>query len=486
MSFGLILTAVGASEIEQAYQAGEVVRITAVAFGDGGGAAVTADPAVTNLINPIGEVPFSQGATERGMIAGQAIINARDYPGKVVREFGLMSAEGVLIAYGAYPETYLPDQSDTIIKELVVKFIMPLTHTECVQLIVDPNIAVITQESGDKRYYRRSLRLEEVKNDGEDAQQEARDNIGCGTAAIKDVGTQPGQLIQVGGFGIGLDSSATTAIDFTSYIFRTGEILKLDLSRCQNVPAFLSPFRDVYLQCAGVRERDFGCWLILSDCQDPEKTFFAHRENNTNANWEIMQVANAERFSLYLPLDGGVVTGDLSVNGLLSGGNGADIDGEVNVTMNRDGSFPDGIYINGGLLRSFVGGRGAYHDPRGAYAALHIQERTGVSHQAVLNLNGYGQDNVWVFRNDGSFCSPGVIIEGDQRVYSPNNPPPLPQIVQDVQFGARVLISGVSSLTQTPPGCVMVSLAGDSDNDTSGYYAPLQKNINGTWITVSG
>lgn len=152
MASGLILTAVGAEAIETAYQAGEVVTIPIVAFGDGGGVSVTPDPAVTKLVNKFGDVPFTQGESGSGMIAGQAVINARDYPGKVVREFGLMSSAGVLIAYGAYPDTYLPEQNDSIVKELVVSFAMPLVHAESVVLEIDPNVSVLTIEEADARY----------------------------------------------------------------------------------------------------------------------------------------------------------------------------------------------------------------------------------------------------------------------------------------------------------------------------------------------
>ncbi|MFP7606967.1 phage tail-collar fiber domain-containing protein [Serratia quinivorans] len=152
MASGLILTAVGAEAIEAAYQAGEVVTIPIVAFGDGGGASVTPDPAVTKLVNKFGDVPFTQGESGSGMIAGQAVINAREHPGKVVREFGLMSSAGVLIAYGAYPDSYLPEQNDSIVKELVISFAMPLVHAESVVLEIDPNVSVLTIEEADGRY----------------------------------------------------------------------------------------------------------------------------------------------------------------------------------------------------------------------------------------------------------------------------------------------------------------------------------------------
>ncbi|MEP9011515.1 tail fiber assembly protein [Enterobacter kobei] len=203
MTAGLILTQAGADEIEAAYQAGKVVSIVAAAFGDGGGNPVVVSPSATALAGRFGEVPLSAGETIDGMIGGMAIIPCADYPGRVVREFGLESESGTLIAYGAYPDTYLPGQSDSVIKELIVKFVMPLVHAQSVTLVVDPSIAILTQENGDKRYYRRSLRLQEVQDEGAAAQQELRENIGCGTAATKDWGYLSGKLLPHGAYGIG-------------------------------------------------------------------------------------------------------------------------------------------------------------------------------------------------------------------------------------------------------------------------------------------
>ncbi|MCY1698665.1 phage tail protein [Lelliottia sp. SL45] len=233
MTAGLILTFSGANEIEAAYQAGETVKITLCSFGDGGGEPVTADPSATALKGRFGEVPLSAGDAFDGMIGGMAIIPCADYPGKIVREFGLESESGTLIAYGAYPETYLPAQGDSVIKELIVKFVMPLVHAENVTLIVDPNIAIITQEEGDKRYYRRALRLQEVQDEGAAAQQELRENIGCGTSATKDIvtstsDTTAGRVLNVGAGGLlGMalpvtDANLTNKDGLVSMMFNQG------------------------------------------------------------------------------------------------------------------------------------------------------------------------------------------------------------------------------------------------------------------------
>lgn len=193
MATGLTLTTAGAAEIEAAYQAGEVVDITAVLIGDGGGVTLPTDPddlaAVTALFGQFGRETFDSDSSNEGFISGQIVINCRDYPGKTLREAGLVSAKGTLIAYGVYPATYLPAQSDSIIKEIILTLVLTLTHTSSVQLVIDPALATLTQETGDKRYLRRTQNLADL-NDTE----EARDNLGLGSSATRNVGTEAGTV----------------------------------------------------------------------------------------------------------------------------------------------------------------------------------------------------------------------------------------------------------------------------------------------------
>ncbi|MGR5950337.1 phage tail-collar fiber domain-containing protein [Raoultella planticola] len=193
MAFGLTLTAAGAVEIEAAYQTGEVVDITAVLIGDGGGVTLPTDPddlaAVTALFGQFGRETFDSDSSYEGFISGQIVINCQDYPGKTLREAGLVSAKGTLIAYGAYPATYLPAQSDSIIKEIILTLVLTLTHSSNVRLIIDPALATITQETGDKRYLRCALNLSDLADTGE-----ARDNLELGDSATRDVGTTAGTV----------------------------------------------------------------------------------------------------------------------------------------------------------------------------------------------------------------------------------------------------------------------------------------------------
>ncbi|CAD5680687.1 phage tail-collar fiber domain-containing protein [Escherichia coli] len=168
---GLILTTSGAAEIEAAYQNGQTVTVRHVLLGDGGGRALPSMPdemaAMTSLYGEFGQEPFSDGAVEEGFISGDIVIDCKSYPGKTLRELGMISDRGTLIAYGRYPDTFLPDQTDSVIKEVILTLVLGLTHAQNVVLEVDPDRAIITQEIGDRRYLQRKKNLSDVEDKDE-------------------------------------------------------------------------------------------------------------------------------------------------------------------------------------------------------------------------------------------------------------------------------------------------------------------------------
>ncbi|EEU9537587.1 TPA: phage tail protein [Escherichia coli] len=212
---GLVLTTAGAAEIEAAYHAGEVVTISQVMIGDGGGKTLPSTPdemaAMVMLCGEFGREPFSGGVVDEGFISGDIVIDCQSYPGKTLRELGMVSRRGTLIAYGRYPDTYLPAQTDSVIKEVILTLVLALTHTQSVTLEVDPHRAIITQEAGDKRY----LRIGENLADVED-KDEAVDNLGlkptvdkAKNAVQRDGDTMTGKLTlpQTSGFGVNTDNA---------------------------------------------------------------------------------------------------------------------------------------------------------------------------------------------------------------------------------------------------------------------------------------
>ncbi|MFY3807832.1 phage tail protein, partial [Escherichia coli] len=95
---------------------GQVVTITHVLTGDGGGKTLPSTPdemaSMSALLGQFGQEVFSEGKVEQGFISGDIVIDCKKYPGRTLRELGMVSSSGTLIAYGRYPDTYLPAQTD--------------------------------------------------------------------------------------------------------------------------------------------------------------------------------------------------------------------------------------------------------------------------------------------------------------------------------------------------------------------------------------
>lgn len=195
------------------------------------------------------------------------------------------------------------------------------------------------------------------------------------------------------------------------------------------------------------------------------------------------------------------VNGTTALKGGVTVTNGAIIYGETNSVMNRTDNYPNGTWVNGGLVRSFMFGRGAYGDTRGAFTNLYIQEFVGSYNQAVLNLNGFGNDNSWLFRNDGSLYSPGAVhvgnafFQGDGNIWgtrwNPNGAwlwdtiaEQLNGRVSSIRFGASIEVQERGN-NERLWGGVMTSW---KDSGSSSYWQrlrPLQYLIGNQWVTAA-
>ncbi len=189
-------------------------------------------------------------------------------------------------------------------------------------------------------------------------------------------------------------------------------------------------------------------------------------------------------------------------------------DKRIMIDEPNPGNVPDGTIINTEAFGFRMMGRGALGDPEGATAKMYYSENVGTNNLIVFHINGYGNDVFFNMTGDGGFSAPGpiysggdihsagsinsdgMLYEGGARVYSPNNPQPInfPQIVSDLQLGMQQQIDKEgdhSQMYQCPNGCVMTgTYVTDGDGKeaayTTAYYKPIQKYINGTWITISG
>lgn len=88
----------------------------------------------------------------------------------------------------------------------------------------------------------------------------------------------------------------------------------------------------------------------------------------------------------------------------------------VNSVIEATASSPsnpgNNSFLNAAGLKSTLLGRGPYADSRGAYCVLYQQEYVGNYNQAILNLNGFGSDKNWWFRQTGELWGPNGLING--------------------------------------------------------------------------
>ena len=142
----------------------------------------------------------------------------------------------------------------------------------------------------------------------------------------------------------------------------------------------------------------------------------------------------AQTISGKLDKSGGEITGNLTVNkdltvtgtgtigGTLAQSGGAtfyngDIlidSGEVVAKKLTDAGSG---YYNSSFVKALLAGRGANGDSRGAYAALLCQEQSGVKFSGYVALNGFGNNILFEFRNNGNAYAPQQwVSSSDKRI----------------------------------------------------------------------
>lgn len=338
-----ILTNQGAARLANATALGTKLNLTQMAVGDANGKLPTPDPAQTALISQQRIAPLNMltvdPANASQIIAEQII--PENEGGFWIREIGLYDDDGVLIAVANCPETYKPKLAEGSGRTQTIRMILIVSSTTAITLKIDPSVVLATRQYvDDKAIEVKSYADELMKNHIAEAnphaqylqaknnlseltdKSKARGSLELGSAATKDVGTEAGNVIGVGGFGLGADKINTVAIDFKTRVFRAGQSLLLKMESCTNVPDGLpkGPGEYVYAHCLGVRDNSYGCTVIFIAHNSANITFIGTRYNNTNSGWVLMRVGNQAELSKYLSLAGGDITGRLGVGGVLQVG----------------------------------------------------------------------------------------------------------------------------------------------------------------------
>lgn len=144
MEYKTIVTRVGLSKITNAITLGETIKLTHMAFGDGGGSYPDIHEGLTELENELyrGEVNHIEVMNETNIKISRVIPS--DVGGFYIREVGVFDEDGDLIAIGVFPQTYKPSIEEGAVKDIMANVVIAVSSTEIIDLQIDPHVIVAT------------------------------------------------------------------------------------------------------------------------------------------------------------------------------------------------------------------------------------------------------------------------------------------------------------------------------------------------------
>ena len=146
--FRTIHTTLGLAAMAAAEATGTPVNLTHMAVGDGNGNPVAPVESQTNLVRELFRAPVNrvfQSPTQPNRFTAELVIPATA-GGFVLREVGVFDSGGSLFAVGNLPDTYKPVSSEGAYADTVVRLDFMVVNTSVITLMVDPNVAVATQQ----------------------------------------------------------------------------------------------------------------------------------------------------------------------------------------------------------------------------------------------------------------------------------------------------------------------------------------------------
>lgn len=150
MTFKTIHTNYGLQRMAQAEATGAQINIAAVSVGDGGGNATTPDPSQTQLVRELFRTAPNrvyQDPTNKALFTVEMIVPAT-VGGFTIREISAWDDQGSMFALANTPDTYKPqgDGSEGSFSDTVIRMQFLATNASIVSVMIDPNVAVATQQ----------------------------------------------------------------------------------------------------------------------------------------------------------------------------------------------------------------------------------------------------------------------------------------------------------------------------------------------------
>lgn len=141
--FAVKLTEAGLAAFADAVVNSAPVIIGEIAIGDGGGAPIAPTGEETALYNEIGRHPTTAVTIHDehdNWIVVEAVVPAES-GGYTIREVGIYSNEGTLLAIASYPEQYKPEIAEGFGEDLTMRLIMMVVNAS--QITIEDGGSVV-------------------------------------------------------------------------------------------------------------------------------------------------------------------------------------------------------------------------------------------------------------------------------------------------------------------------------------------------------
>lgn len=148
MAYKTIHTTAGLTLMTQAEATGSQIQLTHMAVGDGNGNPVYPSEGMTTLVRERYRATINrvyQDPSIPNKFSAELVVPAGE-GGFTLREVGVFDSNGTLFVVGNLPDTYKPTSGEGSFSDVIVRVDFMVTNASVVQIIIDPNVVVVTQQ----------------------------------------------------------------------------------------------------------------------------------------------------------------------------------------------------------------------------------------------------------------------------------------------------------------------------------------------------
>lgn len=151
MEFYSLITDIGINKLIEAKANNQDVFLEYFAIGDGGNSYYEPEKTQTALVNERYRTSISRAYQDKNILNRLVIECAlpADVGGYFIREAGVFDNTGNLFAIAKVPESYKPIQQEGATKDVFIRIFVELENSDDVNLIIDPNVQIISKEQLD-------------------------------------------------------------------------------------------------------------------------------------------------------------------------------------------------------------------------------------------------------------------------------------------------------------------------------------------------